>query len=339
MNIVTNGLVGLAMAQAGATHGSRLRTPLLILASVVADLDLVFYFGGAETFLAYHRTLLHSLLGSTVAVLGLAGFSTFADRRFSQKAHRSPLSFRAAVLICALGAASHILLDLCDTNGVQVLWPFWNRWFAWDLAPQLDPWLLVILLAGILLPALFRLISEEIGERHKSHTLQRGAILALLLAAVYLGARATLHARAMHLLISREYHGEPPLAAGAFPEGASPLEWRGIAALETLYRQVEISFTSGDESDPERAVPHYKPEPSPALSAASGASAVKMFLRYAQFPLANVEEGAEGFRVEIRDLRFPADSDAAENLLAFVEMDAELNVTRQGIRFAGAGKH
>ncbi len=338
MNILTHGLAGSAIVQSGIGGRTRLATPMLITASVIADLDWIFYFGGAETYLAFHRVILHSLLGSVFLIFTLAASFTFLDRRLKQRPGSKPLAYSSAAMISAVGVASHLVLDLCQADGVQLLWPFRQRWFAWDLAPSLDLWLLVILFTGILLPALFRLISEEIGERRKSRGPRRGAILALVLATLYLGGRGTLHARAVNLLMSREYHGAAPLSAGAFPSGASPLAWRGICVFPALYRESEISLGSDDDFDPDRAAARYKPEPSPELSAASNTPVSKEFLRYARFPLANAEQEENGFRVEIRDLRFPAGADLPANVIAVVELDSQLRVKRQAVLFSAASR-
>lgn len=343
MNTVTQALVALAISRMGLGRRNRLATLALVVSATIADLDCLSYFAGAEPFLKYHRALLHSLPVSACLVAALAAAFVRASRQGGTPSDRPALSWRAAVIICGAGVGAHLLLDLCDSVGVQLLWPFWKRRFAFGIAPDLDPWVWLLLLSGLLLPLVFRLASEEIGSRKQPKGPQRGAAIALALLSAYFIARGTLRARAVNLLMSREYGGSPPLRAGAFPQGISPLEWRGVLEFEENFREITVSFASGAEFDPERATVHYKPEPSAALAAAAGAPAAKLFLNYAAFPFAGVEEDPASHvtRVDLRDLRFSENSDSADDLIAWVELaggSGEPHIVRQGIRFAGAQK-
>jgi len=62
---------------------------------------------------------------------------------------------------------------------------------------------LIVLIASMALPALFKLVGEEIGERKKKNPIpRRWAIGAFAILAIYLGARSTLHSKAIDLLQS-----------------------------------------------------------------------------------------------------------------------------------------
>ena len=169
------------------------------------------------------------------------------------------MAYPRALAVCACGAGMHLLLDLMNDAGVKLLWPFQQRWIAWDLAREVDPALLAILLAGLLLPALLNLVSEEIGARGHKRPGQRGAIVALTLTGAYLGLRAMEHQRAVALLDSRVYQQEAPLRAGAFPN-VSPLLWRGVVETETAIHEVDVSLTPGAEFDPRAARSQFKPK-------------------------------------------------------------------------------
>jgi inner membrane protein len=334
MEPATHALVSLALSRAGFSRTTRLATPLLLVSGMAADLDLLSYLGGAGAFLRVHGTLFHSLFGSAVLMCILAGLACFADRRWNAKPNQFPLRFGPALLVCAIGDASHLLLDLCGSFPIRILWPFSNHWYAWDFVPLLDPWILLILAAGLLLPALFLLVSEEIGDRRKSRGAPRGAMITLFLVAAYLGGRGYLHSRALALLLSREYHGAVPLAAGAFPSSASPLEWRGVVSTDNTLETVDVSFASASEFDPDRSLTHYKPEPSPALDAAERSETAQRFVAYAQFPLASLDRLEEGSRFQLRDLRSSADSPGFADVVAIIDLDTQLRVTHQEFRFA-----
>jgi inner membrane protein len=309
---------------------------MIVVCGVAPDLDYASYFCSAATFLRFHRTVLHSIAGAALMACAIAGAFCWLDRKRPRDGSLAPLGFAAAFAACCAGAALHVALDLSCSGGVQLFWPFRAGWFSWDIAPWFDPWILAILIAGLLLPHLFRLINEEIGEQKKGPVGRGAAIATLVLLAAYLGARANLHGRAMGLLLSREYHGREPLSAGAFPTALSPWDWRGVISTDNTIEEVDVSLAPGADFDPDESLTHYKPEDSPALEAGQQTAAARRFLGYARFPLASVSRIEDGYRFELRDLRFPASDTSAENMIVRVDFDSSLRAVRQEIRFASS---
>ncbi|MGH8650126.1 MAG: metal-dependent hydrolase, partial [Burkholderiales bacterium] len=206
----------MALAKAGVGRGMRGAVPMLLAAGLAADLDWLAYFGGPRVFVSLYRTWSHSLVWTVAIAAAVAGVYVYMRKNAEGQWPR----FRPAFLVCLAGAGLHLLLDLGNPYGVKLLWPFSGKWFAWDLLTPVDPWLLFLLAAGLLLPALFRLVTEEIGAKPKRGG--RGAAVALVLTALYFGGRWILHERAEAHLMARMYHGAVPMAAGAFPQAASP---------------------------------------------------------------------------------------------------------------------
>jgi hypothetical protein len=260
-----------------------------------------------------------------------AAFWRLADRKGV-----APLSFYRAVGLCVIGAGAHLLLDLGNPAGAQLLWPFQAKWIAWDLLRELDPWILFVLLAGLLLPGLFHLISEEIGERRKGKGAHRGAIAAVIIVILYIGARGVYHSRAVDLLLSRDYHGAVPEAAGVFPLSASPLNWRGVIVTANTFEEIEVSFAPGSYFDPDRSLTHYKPETSPALEAAQSASVVTRFMGSDQFPLASLDRVEDGYHFELRDLRFAPGPGSLPQVIAVVDLNASLRVIHEELKYEGS---
>jgi inner membrane protein len=339
---LTHALIALTLARAGQKLLPRYGLAMLVVPGVAADLDFLSYFGGPSAYLRFHRGVLHSVLGSVVLVCVLALVFWAVARRAAAKnsALNLPrLSFLSAAVVCGVAVAVHLLFDLASGIGVQLLWPFREKWTAWDLVNALDPWVLVVLVLGLALPEVLRLVSEEIGERNREPRGRVAAIVTLLLLLLYFGARAGLHSRAVGELNAREYHGAPPLAVGAFPSSISPLDWRGVVSTDNDIEVIEISLAPGAGFDPERAVRHYKPEESAALEAGQNTAAARTFLRYARFPLAALERGDEGYRFTLRDMRFPAGDGSADNILVRVELDADLRVMSEEFRCANSAEH
>lgn len=339
MEAVTHALTSLALARAGRKHLPRFGTAMLVAAGVAPDIDYASYLGGASAFLRFDRTLLHSLPSSIVLACALAGAFCLLDSKRREK-NTEPnalpvarLAFWNALAVCAVGIAGHVLLDVASGVGVRLWWPFRARWFALDLLTELDPWILILLGLGLLLPALFRLVGEEIGERKKGGGGHVGAVVLLILALVYVGARAYLHSQAVDLLESRDYHGRAPLSVGAFPLSVSPFNWRGVVSTDNTIEEMEVPVLPNAEFDSERSVTRYKPEDSPALEAGQRTAAAQRFLGYARFPLASVVRSDEGYRFELCDARFAERDGSPANIVLRVEMLGDFRITSEEFEF------
>jgi inner membrane protein len=336
MEPVTHALASLALARAGQKQLPRFGTAMMLVAGVAPDLDYATYFAGPESFLRFHRAGLHSLPG----IVLIAGITAVAfcviDRKRKPAANAGdvavPLAFGAAFIASAVGAIGHVLLDLASGVGAQLLWPFHVHLYAWNLLTNLDLWILIVLLAGLLLPLLLRLVSEEIGDRKKRVHGRTAAILALGFVVIYVGARAMLHSQAVNLLLSREYRGQVALSAGAFPLSSSPFDWRGVVVTDNTLEELNIAVGPHQEFDPDRSLTHYKPDDSPALHVAQQADSTQAFLRYVRFPLARMARQEDGYRFELHDLQF-ADNTSPDNIFVRVDMDSALHITSQQFLF------
>jgi membrane-bound metal-dependent hydrolase YbcI (DUF457 family) len=313
---------------------------MLVVSGLAPDLDYASYFGSARTFLRFHRTLLHSIPDATLLACAVAGTFCVLDAKWERKPQQkkpiAPLTFVPALAVCAIGSAGHILLDLASGEGLQLSWPFRVHWTAWSLVANFDPWVLALLIAGLLIPQLFALVGEEIGSRKKGVAGAGAAILTLLLLSGYLGARADLRGRAADLLVSTEYHGREPIAVGAFPSSANPLDWRGVVSTDNTIEEVDVPLAAGASFDSDRSLTHYKPEESPALEAAEKSAAAREFLKYAEFPLASVSRREDGYSFELRDARFPVGDANPANIVVREDLDSGLHIVSSEFRFASS---
>ena len=318
---------------------------MLLVSGVSADLDYLSYFAGPATFLRFHRTLLHSLIGSALVAFASAAAFFLLSRIFKSKdltsipnSAQPGFAFGVALLFCAIGACSHILLDLVSGIGVQLFWPFRAGWIDHELTTSLDPWILALLVIALLLPELLKLVGEEIGEQKKITRGRGTAIVALALLVLYIGARGALHKQAVDLLSSREYNGKPPLASAAFPLAATPFTWRGVISTDATVEELRVSLP-GRDFDTDRSFVRYKPEPSPALDAGENTQVAKTFLAYARIPFASITPIEDGYRFELRDLRFAAGDTSPENIVARVDFNHNLQIQSEELRFAAQKIH
>lgn len=329
MEPVTNALTAIALGRAGLNKVTPMATPMLLVSGLIADIDWVTRLGGASAFLRGHRTVTHSLLGTIVLIAAVTAAFRLAGRKYPNRA----VEFVPAALICAAGAGMHLLLDLLNSNGMKLLWPFTQKWYGWDLANSVDAWIIFFLLCGLLVPELFRLVLEEIGSKPKKRGRQRGAIVSLIFVALFIGGRALAHQRALALLDSREYRGQVPLAVGAFPHPSNPLVWSGVAETDNALVNVEVPLGSATVFDPDLAAVHFKPEPSLTLTNALNSATAIAFLDYARFPLANVEPQGPGFEVRLRDMRFASELPGRRGIIAIIDLNAQSLVIGERLEF------
>ena len=296
MDPLTHALASFTLQRAAFPRLSRAATISVVLAGIIADIDILSTYFGPSAYLSFNRTYFHSL----PAALAFALLATLPFFFLKPNSHEDPIP-RAIIFFAAFAATFlHLALDVCQASGVQLLWPFSTRRFALDWLPSLDLWILGIFLAAILLPLLAGLVTEEIGARRKGPRGRIGATLALLALILYLGARFMLHGDAIAALESRTYRGELPSKVAAFAASNSPFLWRGIVETERALHDVEVPVSPGADFDPSSATTSYKPESSPALDAARNSAVARRFLRVARFPKATIEQTPSGFHVILR---------------------------------------
>ena len=325
MDPLTHALASYSLKRAAFPRAPRSTTIAMIVAGTIADLDSLSKFAGPSVFLTFYRTYFHSLLAAML-------FSLLLTLPFLLRKHpptdkqTSPLP----IFLAALAAAVlHLLMDVCQSTGVELFWPFSARRFALDWVAPLDLWILGILLAGILLPALSGLVTEEIGAKSKGPRGKVGASLALATMILYVVLRFVLHGNALAAMESRTYRGESPRKAAAFPESGSPFRWHGIVETERALHDVEIEVGPTASFDPDSSVTSYKPEPSPALDAARDTAVARRFLQAARFPKATVEKTPEGFHIILRALPYSRSVTSGLRVHALIDTDPSGKVLSQ----------
>jgi membrane-bound metal-dependent hydrolase YbcI (DUF457 family) len=288
----------------------------MVIAGTIADLDGQSARFGPSAFLTFYRTYFHSLLAAVLFSLVTVPF-LLRKPPSAEKPTSPPIIFLAALSATVL----HLLMDLCQSAGVELFWPFSSRRFALDWVAHLDLWVLGILLAGVLLPTVSGLVTDEIGAKSKGPKGRIGASVALAVMLLYFGARAILHSNAVAAAQSRTYRGESPRRVAAFAESGSPLRWHGIIETESALHEVEVEVGPAAEFDPDSARTSYKPEPSPALDAARNTTVARQFLQAARFPKASVEKTPEGFQITLRAFPYTRDVRSGLRVQATIDTD------------------
>jgi len=314
---ITHGLASYVLKRAAFPRLARPVTLAMLIAGSIADIDGQSARFGPSAFLTFYRTCFHSLLAAVL--FSVAVTLPFLVRRLpSTEKRTSP----TVVFMAALGASVfHLLMDVCQTAGVELFWPLSPRRFALDWVAHIDLWTLGILLAGVLLPALSGLVTDEIGAKSKGPKGRLGASVALAALLFYFGARFILHSNAVVAVQSRAYRGELPRRTAVFAESGSPFRWQGIVETESALHEVEVELGQAAKFDPDSARTSYKPEPSPSLDAARNTALAHRFLQAARFPKASVEKTPEGFHITLRDFPYTRDIRAGLRVQATLETD------------------
>ncbi len=331
---ITHFLTGACLGRAGFNRKTALATATMTLAAEAPDIDILGNFKDPVFGFAHHRGFTHSFLGLILVqgvVVGLI-YLIWRLRGRKLKDPNLPPRWGLLFLFAYLAGLTHILLDYTNNYGVRPFWPFFEKWYSWDIVFIVEPILLLLLIAGLVLPALFSLINDEIGVRSKGPQGRVAASLALLGVVAVWGVRSYEHGRAVKALESRVYDGADPLRVSAYPYWINPFRWYGVVETRDNFATmlVDSSIPEADTEGRMRIRP--KPEETPVTLAAKRSYLGRVYLDWAQYPVTETEEKDTGYIVRFRDLRYDYPDQSRTGLLgASVELDRDLKVT--GERF------
>jgi len=236
---------------------------------------------------------------------------------------------------CAfLAALSHLLLDYTTAYGIRLFEPFNFRWYSWDIVFIVEPLMLIALVAGLVLPGFFGLISAEIGERRKGPRGRVAAIVALLCVVVIWGVRDYQHRRALSAMNSFLYNGATPARVAAYPYMVNPFQWHGVVETSDFFETLPVNSRVPQVS-PEEGILYYKPPETDVLGAAKASYFGRVYLDWAAFPYARQQrlEGDGGaYLVNFIDLRYAYPSRGQRAPLGgFVLLSPDLHVLAEGM--------
>lgn len=207
MDPLTHAIVGMALgAQSGG--GITIANGALVaaaLGAVAPDLDVVAQFWGDLAYLKQHRGFSHSLPGLMGIALVVGGLLSpfYYD-----------ISFLNLVGWAFVGAFSHTILDLFNSYGVQILWPFSRKMYTASLLMIFDPILMALCFTAMIL-----------GARGVKSPWLGGIFV------IYLGVRWVMRMWATHLVkkrLSRRYY---EIKVVTMPSLNSLFKWDFIARV------------------------------------------------------------------------------------------------------------
>ncbi|HOV80047.1 MAG TPA: metal-dependent hydrolase [Bacillota bacterium] len=201
MDNLTHALIGVTAGRAAA--GTVRREPVwwaFLLGSELPDIDALYALQGRSGYLLNHRGWTHSLPG-LLLLSAAAALLIFSLGRGGAK-------YKSIMMYTLSAALIHVLIDVLTSWGTCLFKPFYAGWLSLDVLPMVDPFILLVLFAGLLA-----------GRRRLPE--KRAAKLALAAVAIFIAARGGLHLAALNTVA----HDGRLLAMPTM----NPLKWRVVA--------------------------------------------------------------------------------------------------------------
>lgn len=337
MEPVTHVLTGACLARAGFNRRAAYATFAMAAAAELPDIDSLWAFRGPVETFQHHRGITHTFLGvlfeAAFVVLIVYGIHRWRTARHAKRARPAPVGDHVPVErpltaapvrwgllygFCIVALLSHLLLDYTNNYGLRPFYPFNPHWYAASIVFIFDPLIFALLLMGLIVPAIFRLVSAEVGARRQPFTGTGWPRVALFLIVVLWGVRWIEHDRAMQLAMAQSLEAPPPPESArqrgaaanapseqnaeplptylsarralANPDPLSIFRWYTATDFGPLYqlervdtREQTIEATEGTYS---------KPEQSTALIAAQASSLGRTYLDWSSMPILSVDSSS-----------------------------------------------
>jgi inner membrane protein len=295
MDNLCHTLVGAALGEAGLKHRTRFGAATLMVAANLPDVD-VLVFATSIPAVAFRRGWTHGPMAQLLLPLLLMGVMLLIARRSRGQPERPPVDARWLFLLGFIGVLSHVGLDLLNPYGLRILAPFDWRWFYGDALFIIDPWMWLILAAGILVA---RRGNTTFAAKH-----------ALVIVVLY-SAAMTLNAwRTRNIILTewRSMRGGAPASLMVGPQPITPFRKQVIVDNGLEYETGVLSLIPRSLTWDAERVP--KNDRDPRIALARQDPVVQGFLVWSRFPYWTFEEVAGGTRVTVGDMRFAGQTPA-----------------------------
>jgi inner membrane protein len=363
MEPLAHTLVGACLSEAGFKRTSPLATSTLLIAANLPDLDGACYAVGTDLAFAHRRGWTHGI-GAMLILPGLLAWAIMAfDRHVRRRRHPdAPPADSWAILMASIaGVLSHPFMDWLNNYGVRLLMPFDDRWFYGDALFIADPWLwlllgagvvfawttstrgailtslLAVVATGILLTTAFVPLGAKITwvlgiaaivavrrfvpARHALRVAQAAAVLAAVYIALMIAGSRIAEHRVAELARARHWTVD---RIAAMPVPAQPLRRQVIAVAATEYFFVPMNWTQplAPDTEPARA---SRGAYTDVVAAALDAPEIQGVRRWLRFPSYQEIARPDGtYLVIVRDARFAIGNRAGFGVVGMIDLDASL---------------
>lgn len=304
MDNVCHTLTGAALAESGLARRTALGYATLLVAANLPDIDVFSFVGGPLASLEWRRGWTHGVVAVAVLPVLLTAAIVLLDfvaRRMSNAVLPSEVRPGQILVLSYIGVLSHPLLDTLNTYGVRWLLPWSHQWTYGDTLFIIDPWLILVLAAGVWASRARRL------ARQRTVVPERPARLALAVALAYILVMAVSGAAASRDAV-RELRQRYPGAVRsvmAGPVAINPFRRDIVVTQDDAYRTATFDWLRQPHIDP-ASIDSFPVNPPavPAVARAEASVAGRRFLGWARFPTFSVDSGSSGQTVHIIDLRY-----------------------------------
>lgn len=340
MEPITHFLTGACLGRAGFNRKTALATATMTLAAEAPDLDVFGNLKSPVFGFAHHRGFTHSFLGLLLTSAVVVAFMYLIWRLRGRKTNGGlPPRWGLLFSFAYLAGLSHILLDFTNNYGVRPFWPFYEKWFSWDIVFIFEPVMWILLVGALILPGISALIDSEFGVRRKTPRGRLAAIVALAGIVLLWAVRDYEHRRAVHALSAQTYERADPIRVSAYPYWWSPFRWVGVVETQNFFATMMVD-SYGSEVDPTQEMQvHFKPEETPVTLAAKNSYLGRVYLDWAQYPITEtekIESPFQGYIVHFKDLRYDYPGRVGRSMLSStVELDNDLRVVGEAFGSRG----
>jgi len=330
---LTHTLFALTLANTGLRRAGRGVTATLVLASSVPDFEFVTGLtGGRLAYLSAHRGPTHGPLG---LALGAAMAACVYLARRLRRPREDDAPFPALVVAGLVGVITHVAMDFATSYGTRVFSPFSRVWYGVDWLPIVDPWLLLVLVAGLAAAWLRPARARQL------------AAVTLVVMASYYGLRASTHELAMQQAVAREAAAgvsaaprngrlfayldreRPASLPAALPTVTSPFRWRLITRTAEGFEVAEIDLRHADHVRGEAL--RFPNHEGTLVVEAAAAPTARAFLGFSRFPAVEVMRHRNGdVTVHWYDMRFGQAAPKGDPRTAISPFGAWVRLTADG---------
>ena len=338
MEPVTHILTGACLSRTGLNRRAAYATLAMAVGAEFPDIDTVWSLRGPVASFQHHRGITHTFVGipveAAIIVAAIYGLHRWRSRKAAgvdapRAVTAAPVRWGLLYLFTLLALLSHLLLDFTNNYGIRPFFPFNSHWYAASIVFIFDPFIFALLLAAIVLPLLFRLVSSEVGARRQPFVARGWSIAALLCIVGLWTLRETQHDQAVQLAMAQSiqapvaasgdlssapvldtstqssngsYTDETPAPADpvpvylqahralASPDPLSPFRWYTVTDFGPLYQLGQVDSRIGALVPNQVTQP--KLNPSPALLAAQASPVGRAFLDWSSMPFVTITSGS-----------------------------------------------
>ncbi|GAB6174627.1 metal-dependent hydrolase [Paradesulfitobacterium aromaticivorans] len=274
---ITHGLIGVALSTLSG-HSFSINDPVFLgatLGAMIPDLDIVAHLKGRLNYLLKHRGKSHSLPALGVMSLGLSGVLY---------AFYPETSWNTIFFWTLAGTLSHGLIDILNSFGAQLLWPFSKKKFTVDMITLSDP----IIFLLFLIAALFSYSQLAI----------KASASAFVLSALYLLYKELGRQETKNIVMSM-YKLHDKNEVKILPALYKPFSWNFLIVQEHLVR---FGTIRGQQPQIQRVLPHWDQD-DPYIAAAMDGALAEVFDQFTPYYHV-VSEHEEERTVNFMDLRY-----------------------------------